>query len=133
VAAASQEQSAGVGQVSKAMGVVDTVTQRNASAAEELSSTAEEMASQAEALQQLTAFFSVREREGAARSRAAARSHAPEHPAPAAPAAAPQLAAPHLAAPRRAAPRPIPVAAAPLLPRLDGARAPEADRAFVRF
>jgi methyl-accepting chemotaxis protein len=59
VAAASAEQSAGVGQVSKAMAVVDQVTQRNASAAEELSSTAEEMSSQAEALQQLVAFFTV--------------------------------------------------------------------------
>jgi methyl-accepting chemotaxis protein len=60
VAAASQEQSAGVAQVSKAMGVVDHVTQRNASAAEELSSTAEEMSSQAEALEQLMSFFQVR-------------------------------------------------------------------------
>jgi len=57
VAATSQEQSAGVGQVSKAMGVVDGVTQRNASAAEELSSTAEEMSSQAEALLGVIAFF----------------------------------------------------------------------------
>jgi methyl-accepting chemotaxis protein len=61
VAAASAEQSAGVAQVSKAMGTVDLVTQRNASAAEELSSTAEEMASQAESLQQLVGFFRVRE------------------------------------------------------------------------
>ena len=59
VAAASAEQSSGVSQVSKAMGTVDQVTQRNASAAEELSSTAEEMSSQAESLQQLMAFFSV--------------------------------------------------------------------------
>jgi methyl-accepting chemotaxis protein len=59
VAAASAEQSAGVAQVSKAMGTVDQVTQRNASAAEELSSTAEEMASQAESLQQLMAFFTL--------------------------------------------------------------------------
>ena len=59
VAAASAEQSAGVGQVSKAMATVDQVTQRNASAAEELSSTAEQMASQAEALQQLIGFFLV--------------------------------------------------------------------------
>ena len=41
------------------MTIVDQVTQRNASAAEELSSTAEEMASQAESLQQLVAFFRV--------------------------------------------------------------------------
>jgi methyl-accepting chemotaxis protein len=61
VTAASQEQSAGVAQVSKAMGVVDQVAQRNASAAEELSTTAEEMASQAEALQELMRFFQVKE------------------------------------------------------------------------
>jgi methyl-accepting chemotaxis protein len=41
------------------MGLVDQVTQRNASAAEELSSTAEEMAAQAEALQRLVSFFRV--------------------------------------------------------------------------
>jgi methyl-accepting chemotaxis protein len=76
VAAASQEQSAGVGQVSKAMGVVDQVTQRNASAAEELSSTAEEMASQAESLQQLMAFFQVHA-QGAAPRPAAPSARAP--------------------------------------------------------
>jgi methyl-accepting chemotaxis protein len=59
VAAASREQASGVTQMNKAMGQVDQVTQRNASAAEELSSTAEEMASQAETLQQLMAFFRV--------------------------------------------------------------------------
>ena len=59
VAAASNEQSSGVAQINKAMSQVDQVTQRNASAAEELSSTAEEMASQAEALQELMAFFRV--------------------------------------------------------------------------
>jgi methyl-accepting chemotaxis protein len=57
VAAASAEQSSGVGQISKAMSQVDQVTQRNASAAEELASTAEEMAAQAEALQQLVGYF----------------------------------------------------------------------------
>ena len=71
VAAASAEQSAGVGQVSKAMGTVDQVTQRNASAAEELSSTAEEMSSQAESLQQLVAFFLVNEQAGQPRLRPA--------------------------------------------------------------
>lgn len=59
VASASSEQSSGVVQINKAMSAVDTVTQRNASAAEELSSTAEELASQAEALQQLMAFFRI--------------------------------------------------------------------------
>ena len=57
VAAASNEQSAGVAQINKAMTLVDQVTQRNASASEELASTAEEMAAQAEALQQTISFF----------------------------------------------------------------------------
>jgi methyl-accepting chemotaxis protein len=59
IAAASREQSTGVAQINQALGQVDQVTQRNASAAEELSSTAEEMASQAEALDELMAFFKL--------------------------------------------------------------------------
>src|SRR5579862_6100809 len=59
VSASSREQSSGVTQINKAMSSVDTVTQRNASSAEELSSTAEELAAQSEALQQLMAFFRV--------------------------------------------------------------------------
>lgn len=59
VAAASREQSAGVGQINKAMAQVDQVTQRNASAAEELSSTAEELASQAEALLEIMKYFTL--------------------------------------------------------------------------
>jgi len=59
VAAASREQAAGVSQINKAMTKVDQVTQRNASASEELASTAEEMAAQAEALQDLVSFFRV--------------------------------------------------------------------------
>ena len=57
VSATSQEQAAGVGQLSKAMSVVDQVTQRNASAAEELSATAEELAAHADALRDRVAFF----------------------------------------------------------------------------
>jgi methyl-accepting chemotaxis protein len=72
VAAASQEQTAGVAQINRAMSQVDLVTQRNASAAEELSSTAEELASQAEALQSLMSFFRLDEvLERAAREQAA--------------------------------------------------------------
>ncbi|WP_242334845.1 MULTISPECIES: methyl-accepting chemotaxis protein [Anaeromyxobacter] len=59
VSAASQEQSAGVGQLSRAMTVVDQVTQRNASAAEELSATAEELSTHADALRERAAFFTV--------------------------------------------------------------------------
>jgi len=57
VTAASLEQSGGVTQINRAMTLVDQVTQRNASASEELASTAEEMSSQAEALQQTIAYF----------------------------------------------------------------------------
>ena len=57
VAAASAEQTAGLGGVRDAMRLVDDVTQRNASAAEELAATAEEMAAQVETLQSLLAFF----------------------------------------------------------------------------
>ena len=59
VVAASGEQSTGVAQMNRAMLQVDQVTQRNASAAEELASTAEELSAQAETLQQLMAFFKV--------------------------------------------------------------------------
>jgi methyl-accepting chemotaxis protein len=59
VAAASTEQSSGVAQINRAMSQVDSVTQRNASSAEELSSTAEELAAQSEQLQQLMTFFRV--------------------------------------------------------------------------
>jgi methyl-accepting chemotaxis protein len=57
VTAASIEQSGGVAQINRAMTLVDQVTQRNASASEELASTAEEMSSQSEALQQTIAYF----------------------------------------------------------------------------
>ncbi|OJH40213.1 methyl-accepting chemotaxis protein [Cystobacter ferrugineus] len=59
VTAASREQASGVVQMNRAMVLVDQVTQRNASAAEELSSTAEELAAQAESLQQMMTFFRV--------------------------------------------------------------------------
>lgn len=59
VAAASTEQSSGVTQINRAMSQVDTVTQRNASSAEELSSTAEQLAAQSEQLQQLMTFFQL--------------------------------------------------------------------------
>jgi methyl-accepting chemotaxis protein len=112
VAAASQEQSAGVGQISRAMAQVDQVTQRNASAAEELSSTAEEMASQAESLQSLMSFFRLDEAlERAARTTAeratrgaagaGAELHRPYQPHPSLPAPPRKLAAggaPHAAA-----------------------------------
>ena len=59
------------------MSQVDQVTQRNASAAEELASTAEEMAAQAEALQQLVSTFRLSESALPARPVAAAGGRPP--------------------------------------------------------
>jgi methyl-accepting chemotaxis protein len=59
VAAASREQAVGVADISSAMASVDQVTQRAASASEELSSTAEEMSAQAASLLELVAFFKL--------------------------------------------------------------------------
>ena len=59
IAAASQEQSTGIEQVSKAMAQMDQVTQTNSAQTEELSSTAEELSSTAEQLQALTAQFDL--------------------------------------------------------------------------
>jgi methyl-accepting chemotaxis protein len=117
VSTASQEQSSGVAQVSRAMSVVDQVTQRNASAAEELSSTAEEVASQAETLQQLVSFFRLAE--GTASPRPAARS-------PARPVA---LVPP----PPALSPAPSAQQPSPLLHAARGAAAPQRAEEFRRF
>ncbi|AKJ08003.1 methyl-accepting chemotaxis protein [Archangium gephyra] len=61
VVVASAEQATGVTQMGKAMEYVDQVTQRNASASEELASTAEELSSQAEALRRVVSFFQLGE------------------------------------------------------------------------
>jgi len=92
VAAASNEQSAGVAQINKAMTLVDQVTQRNASGSEELASTAEEMAAQASALQQTISFFTT----------STSATQAPQHVAPIAPVT------PFRAAARVATPSPSP-------------------------
>jgi methyl-accepting chemotaxis protein len=59
ITAASEEQSAGVGQINAAVGQMSQTTQQNASSSEELAATAEEMSSQAEQLQQAMAFFRI--------------------------------------------------------------------------
>ncbi|MBR7800732.1 methyl-accepting chemotaxis protein [Undibacterium fentianense] len=59
IAAASQEQSAGVGQINTAMNQMNQITQTNASSSEELAATAEEMTSQAEQLLELVSFFQL--------------------------------------------------------------------------
>jgi methyl-accepting chemotaxis protein len=67
IAAASEEQSSGVGQINTAMSQLNQTTQQNASASEELAATAEEMSGQAEQLQQGDGLLQ------AGRSRAPAR------------------------------------------------------------
>ena len=57
IAIASEEQSAGVGQVNTAMNQLNQITQQNASSSEELAETAQEMSAQAVQLQNLMAFF----------------------------------------------------------------------------
>ncbi|HVU52155.1 MAG TPA: methyl-accepting chemotaxis protein [Polyangia bacterium] len=59
VAASCREQAAGVDQMNRAMNQVELVTQRNASAAEELSATVEEITASAESLRDLVAYFRV--------------------------------------------------------------------------
>jgi methyl-accepting chemotaxis protein len=59
IAAASQEQSQGVGQINGAMGQLNKATQQNASASEELAATAEQMNGQAAQLHDLMAVFKL--------------------------------------------------------------------------
>jgi len=59
ITAASEEQSAGAGQINTAMNQLSQVTQQNASSSEELAATAEEMSASAEQLQALVSFFKV--------------------------------------------------------------------------
>jgi methyl-accepting chemotaxis protein len=59
IAAASEEQSAGVAQINSAVNQLSQTTQQNASSSEELAATAEEMSGQAEQLQQTMGFFKV--------------------------------------------------------------------------
>jgi len=61
VAGSCREQASGVQQMNRAMTEVELVTQRNASAAEELAATVEEMTAAAESLRNLVAYFRVEE------------------------------------------------------------------------
>ncbi len=66
IAAASEEQSVGVNQINTAMDQLNQITQQNASSSEQLASTSEEMSGQAMQLQDLMAFFTVDNNNGAA-------------------------------------------------------------------
>ena len=83
IAAASQEQSQGVGQINGAMGQLNKATQQNASASEELAATSEEMGGQAAQLQELMEFFKIEEQGGRVGAGATAkRARAAAKPAP---------------------------------------------------
>ncbi len=99
IAAASEEQSSGVGQINAAVVQLSQTTQHNASSSEELAATAEEMSSQAEQLQGLMAFFKL----GGADSAATGAGRAPARAAPKKP-AAPKPFAPNLAIAAEAGP-----------------------------
>ncbi len=81
IAAASQEQSAGVSQINGAMNQLSQLTQQNASASEQLAATSEEMSGQAQQLQETMSFFKVAgavpARRVASAPRAAARAPSP--------------------------------------------------------
>ncbi|MFT3799612.1 MAG: methyl-accepting chemotaxis protein [Burkholderiaceae bacterium] len=59
IAAASEEQSTGVGQINAAVGQLSQTTQQNASSSEELAATAEQMSDEAAKLQRAMAFFKL--------------------------------------------------------------------------
>lgn len=59
IAAASNEQSAGAGEINDAISQITMATQQNAAASEELSSTSEELTHQAMQLQELIAYFQI--------------------------------------------------------------------------
>ncbi len=61
IAAASQEQTAGIGQVSQAVASMDEVTQQNAALAEETSAAALSMTEKAQEMMQLMGFFTLSE------------------------------------------------------------------------
>jgi methyl-accepting chemotaxis protein len=59
ISAASNQQSSTVSQINAAMTQLDTVTNQNASGAEELAATAEELSSSVESLRDLVSFFKI--------------------------------------------------------------------------
>lgn len=59
IAAASQEQTAGIGQVNQALANMDDITQRNAALAEEASANSENLSAQAQTMKQQVSFFTL--------------------------------------------------------------------------
>jgi methyl-accepting chemotaxis protein len=71
IAAASKEQSEGIGQVNTGLGQIDQVTQQNTANAEESAAAAEELSSQATHLQQMLSRFHLKKQAGGTRRLAA--------------------------------------------------------------
>ncbi len=80
IAAASQEQEAGIDQINQAIGEMDGVTQQNAALVEEAAAAAESLQGQSTHLAQLVSVFKL---EGATRAAAPAKRAAPKRPTPA--------------------------------------------------
>lgn len=78
IAAASEEQATGVGQINAAMGELSKATQHNAAASEELAATAEELDGQSRQLQVLMEFFKIRGQSG--KSSGSKAAGAPQRP-----------------------------------------------------
>ena len=68
IAAASHEQSQGIGQINQGLGQIDQVTLQNSSNAEECASAAEELSSQAEQLRQMLSRFKLSGQNSATRA-----------------------------------------------------------------
>ncbi|WP_184032174.1 methyl-accepting chemotaxis protein [Paraburkholderia sp. Cpub6] len=81
IAAASQEQSIGIGQVNTAVTQMDEVTQQNAALVEQASAAAQSLAQQAQGLRDALAVFKVDNR-GTSPSRVIAPGSEPQRPAP---------------------------------------------------
>jgi len=79
IAAASNEQSAGAGEINDAIAQITMATQQNAAASEELSSTSEELTHQAVQLQELISYFQINSNKPKRRAQPA---RAPAAPAP---------------------------------------------------
>lgn len=79
IAAASNEQSAGAGEINDAIAQITMATQQNAAASEELSSTSEELTHQAVQLQELISYFQINSHKPKRRAQPA---RAPAAPAP---------------------------------------------------
>jgi methyl-accepting chemotaxis protein len=78
ITAASDEQSAGVGQINAAITQLSQTTQQNAASSEELAATAEEMSGQAEQLKQTMTFFKLTDGASGAMRTVSAKRAAPK-------------------------------------------------------